>query len=308
LKFGIKLGYPRAPLPGKLKAYIQLIRPLTLFPAFLAGCFGVVLPLAYAGMSFKFIYYFKEITLAALSLMLVQAYGQVSNQYADIKIDKINKPYRPLVRGVISRKEAGQFSLVLFVLAILLAIQISFIFFCFIIAGLFLAWSYNFDLRIKAVNHWLALFWLALSRGLLPVVATWSVLGSLLSTIPWALGLIAFAWVFAYQGTKDYNDMKGDALNGIPTLFTVYGKERACETMISLGLLPILLSLFLPLAGLLPFENILLASLVIPGLYINIKLCFAVNESKYFENNVCWVVFYAGLGWIYLCALISLLL
>jgi len=304
MKFGIKHRYPRIPLPVKLKGVVQLVRPFTLIPSFIAGCIGIILPLVHSG-SWHLFANLKYVLLAAISLSLAQGFGQIMNQIVGWKEDMVNKKYRPIPSGILSTNEASIICMFFMILSCVLASYVP-NFLGWICLFLFFAFLYN--LYVKYKNHWLALIWLALSRGFFPIVATWSVFGSLLNPIPWGLGLIAFSWVLAYQGTKDYNDMKGDAKFNIPTLFTVYGVEGAVRRIISLSLLPILLSLILPLIGLLPINFILLISLSVIGMFINLDLVTGVGESKYFENSRPWVMFYIGLSMIYLLSLVALVI
>jgi geranylgeranylglycerol-phosphate geranylgeranyltransferase len=50
--------------------------------------------------------YSPRFLAAALSAMMIAAYGNIVNDIFDFEVDKIGKPYRPLVSGAISRKTA----------------------------------------------------------------------------------------------------------------------------------------------------------------------------------------------------------
>jgi 4-hydroxybenzoate polyprenyltransferase len=96
-KIGIKKRYPHLEKRfGKLTAYFQLIRPFTLMAPLLAGFFGVL----------SIVTDFYLAIYVGLTLAACQAVGQIINQYCDIELDKIIKPYRPLPAGVLTKEEA----------------------------------------------------------------------------------------------------------------------------------------------------------------------------------------------------------
>ncbi|MCG8604195.1 UbiA family prenyltransferase, partial [bacterium] len=68
-----------------------------------------------------------KVTLACLSGVLVMAGGNVINDYYDVEIDRINKPFRPIAAGKVGRREAFLFAIILFALGIFVSIFISLI-------------------------------------------------------------------------------------------------------------------------------------------------------------------------------------
>jgi len=236
--YGIKKGYPRIEkIFGRASAYIQLMRVFTLIAPITAGLFGVLTQLVHDNMLFPFIPKLPKLVLAILAIMFAQAFGQVVNQIEDIEIDRINKPYRPLVTGVVSVEHAKIFSLALQTLSLVCSALVNLYFFLFVAIILFFAFSYNSrPFRIKERSAWGSLLWMALSRGLLPFPAFWSVFGKTTVLLPWILGMICSFWVFAFQGTKDFADIEGDRQFNIPTLPVVYGEQKSINMMIYLGL------------------------------------------------------------------------
>jgi len=51
------------------------------------------------------IYPFTKVMFACISGGLIAAAANIINDYYDVEIDKINKPYRPMAAGFISLKE-----------------------------------------------------------------------------------------------------------------------------------------------------------------------------------------------------------
>ena len=94
---GIVEGYPRLQKRfGRLVGYIQLVRPFTLVAPILAGIFGVLAPINNIDFQTFLVAIYVGVTLA-----LAQAAGQCLNQYADVELDKVVKPYRPIPSGLI---------------------------------------------------------------------------------------------------------------------------------------------------------------------------------------------------------------
>ena len=295
---GIRERYPHVPLPEKIRGYFQLIRPFTLLPALVVGFFGFLVALAYYNIFIFWKSFLKVIILSSLSLMFVQAFGQVLNQSMDIEIDTINKDYRPIPSGIISRKEAIATSLLFVILATFTALFVNTLFLAFTLIGLFLAYAYNCEpIRLKK-RLWLSVLCLGLSRGLLPFPMMWSAIGTgIWVTVPWLLGGFAFLWVFFAQNFKDFPDVEGDKKYGIKTLPIVYGKSGALRIMQILSFFPFLYLSFVTACGLLPIK--MLALYVLGYLAI---IMLTQNDVKFekMENNVSWILFYVGLMLIYI--------
>lgn len=291
---GIKAYYPKIPIAKRVKAYIVLLRPLTLLPALLAGIIGTSLPLFL--IHGDILSEWRTLIYVGVTLMLLQAVGQITNQVSDVEIDRINKPYRPIVQGLITKEEAMGFAWILAFIAIMRAITVGIIFGIFSVIFLFFAVCYNLPPRIKRYT-WLGNLWLGVSRGYLPFVASWSVFGSLSDLHPHLIGMFALLWVFAFNATKDFPDVEGDKKFAIPTLPVRYGYQGAKRIMMSLGVfLPIYLAyahLFLP--------NILF---LLPVCFLQPLIYWGIGKSlDWTENTLAWVTFYAGLCLIYLLAI-----
>lgn len=291
--YGIKYGYPRIPAPEKLRAYAMLVRPFTLLPALIAGLVGCSLPLLASGT--PILPHIWTLVFAGVTLALLQAVGQITNQVADAEIDSESKPYRPIPQGLIKKDEAMSIAWILSIFGIARAFTLGITFGLLALAILFFAVFYNLPPRAKK-SPWLGNVWLGLSRGFLPFVATWSVFGDLSNTTPYVLGIFAFFWVFALNGTKDYQDIEADQKFGVVTLPVKYGIKKATKIMLGLSLLPfIFLGLVLPF-----FPNfwwLLIMLLLVPLVFYGLRFTSPV------ENSWAWVGFYAGLSLIYLLAI-----
>jgi len=84
-----------------LKSYFLLIRPINIFIGALTIWVGASLSGA--------IYPLVKVVLACVSGSLIMAGGNVINDYFDVEIDRVNKPFRPLPSKVVAAKGALSF-------------------------------------------------------------------------------------------------------------------------------------------------------------------------------------------------------
>lgn len=310
MKFGIKDQYPRiAGINVKLAAYFALVRPFSLIAPFVVGMLGVLIERQYNQGTILFSFdLFFTLVYVGLTIALLQAVGQVTNQATDIHIDKWNKPYRPIPKGRVTKEEAYAIAFILAIFALARAVTISFPFFVFCVFILIFSVGYSVDpVRIKEKAVYISLPWLALSRGLMPLLATWTVFGKVIdSAFPWALGIVATMWVLAFQASKDFGDEFGDREFNVPTLVTYYGKQNALRIMVVLATFYPIAILYFISVGALP-SGLYILLILIP---VEILILFFIRnniESK-LENNLGWVLFYIGLGLISILGLVGLMI
>ena len=315
---GIKKGYPHiARVSRAIAVFLQLVRPYTLLAPLIAGYFGLLIPIAYFGQ--YHIGYALEKPLLFITVILllmgVQAIGQMVNQLYDVEIDKINKPYRPLPAGKVKPETVKKLSIAIITIYIVLLVVASIVFgniwtFIFGLLGLFLAVYYSVEpIRMKK-RHWiLSNLWQAFARGFLPFWFTWFFISQQVNIFLIVLSITGFLWVFAFQGTKDINDYEGDFKFKIPTIVVRQGAYGAYTIMSSLGTITVLFSIVLwYFRQQLAFLTITLAILVI---IIDMLIARAISIGEEFErieNNSAWILFYAGLGLIYIITFIALVI
>lgn len=277
---GIKEYYPRLPLSKKLKAYLVLLRPFTLLAPLLAGILGTLTPVEI--ITFE---EFKIAVYVGVTLALLQASGQIVNQVIDAEMDGYTKPYRPIPCGLISKDEAMGVGILLLLFAISRGYWISFVFGDLILLLGFMAIFYSMEpLSPRKKNPYLNIFWLAISRGTLPVIVVWSIYGNILDAFDYII--IASLWVLAFQGTKDIVDKDVDKAFGIKTLANSTNYKVWALIVSSIMNLYILVEWIVWM-----FPLVILS---IP------TLIYLEKESKKFENTWGWILYYLGLGLFYL--------
>jgi 4-hydroxybenzoate polyprenyltransferase len=287
----------------KVKAWFQLVRPFTLIAPFIAVFFGVIIQLATNNQLSLFFDNFGIIIFASLILAAAQAVGQILNQLEDIEVDRLNqKDYRPIITGVISKGEAEAASWMLSIFSVIGSFAINIYFGFFIFVFLLFGVLYNLEpFRIKK-RLWINTTSLAISRGLLPFPAAWSLFGNVFNPIPWLIGSLAGLWVLAWQNTKDLNDVEGDKRFGIMTPAVYHQRITLNKIMAFLSFLTFfVLGLYLYF-GFLPRDLITLFILAIPTIWMIHKMYINRIARSTLENNELWAVFYLTLAGFYIVA------
>lgn len=286
---GIKKGYPNLrKYFGKIATYLQLVRPFTLLSPLLAGLLGVLA--STSAFDFEIL---KTCVYVGVTLTLAQATGQVINQYADVELDKTVKPYRPLPSGIISKEEALGLAWLMAIVSIARAFTVTDVFGLLTVALIFFAVFYSLSpFSPRRIHPVLNILWMAVSRGLIPVFAVWTIYNSWTNALPYAL--LAFFWVLGFQSTKDVEDVKGDRAAGIKTVFTNYGYSGLRVFMVGSMCFYVAVSAY--------FTKWLMLLLIPIGVFA----VFGVKKkSKFTENNNGWTAFYLGLGLLFVLMFLS---
>ncbi|KAA0011604.1 hypothetical protein B6U81_01045 [Thermoplasmatales archaeon ex4484_30] len=293
----------------KLKPWIMLLRPFTLIAPFIAVFFGVILQLSIYENLGIFWENFIIILFASFALSAAQAVGQIMNQVEDVEIDKANrKGYRPIASGEISIEKAQLVAWFFAIFAILVGFSINIYYGSFIVLFLMAGVLYNIEpFRLKK-RLWLNTASLAISRGLLPLPAAWSIFGNVYDPTPWLLGSVMAVWVLAWQNTKDFNDIEGDKKYGVITPAVYHGIRKLSIIIVFLSLMSFaLLALYLQ-AGWLSPQMASLFLLFIPTIWMIYKLLRRDFAISALENNELWATFYLTLAGFYIIAAASYLI
>jgi geranylgeranylglycerol-phosphate geranylgeranyltransferase len=238
-------------------------------------------------------YWWIIIGQAAFTIALVNAASNSLNQSADIEADKISKPYRPIPRGVIKPDSAQSLAYILYLFALLRAITINFWFGFFIFLIIVFTVTYSLPPRMKRylfINQ----VWIAIPRGLLGILASWSVFGSenlFNDATPWVIGGIALTYLIGGMATKDITDAEADRATGTHTLINTIGMKKTALICLPFMVFPFIFIFIFIHAGLIddylwPLSLFMFLSLFI--FYLMIK----GFESKTLENVHAWSIMY----------------
>lgn len=264
----------------RLKIYLELIRPFTLIAPVVGFLSGAII----ASGALPDIY----CLMGALSAAILNAASNVNNQYFDLEIDRINKPFRPLPSGRISKKETIIFISIFYFIALILSWLINLQLFVIVLITAIITFFYSAPpFRIKRYPFFNNIF-IALPRGMFLIVAGWSIFKPVFNIEPWFIGLIFALYLTGAATTKDFSDVKGDAQFGIKTLPVLYGPEKTARIISPFLYIPFMLIPLGVIAGIIRFTTLPLTLLVIWGLYTAKLIIKRPQELTLEKNHISW--------------------
>jgi 4-hydroxybenzoate polyprenyltransferase len=280
--------YPgwRVGLSRKVGAYIELIRPFTLLAPLFGGLGASSIALAvqdFDGFEWPTLVY------GVATLMIINAASNCMNAAYDAHIDRINKPYRPIPKGLVTRDEASSLAFMLYFLALFRAILISYQFFAIVLILSIITIYYSMPpVRLKK-RFWVSNMTIATARGLLGFLAGWTIFGDPTNPTAWVIGGILAIYLVGATTSKDFTDAEGDGKYGMRTLPVVYGPKRAAIISGPFFIIPFALIPIGVLRGhLIEGANYMLI-LVVWGAYVMWLLqTHATERDPNFENSPVW--------------------
>ncbi|NQV41214.1 MAG: geranylgeranylglycerol-phosphate geranylgeranyltransferase [Candidatus Marinimicrobia bacterium] len=204
-----------------MQPWITILRPLNLLQATLA----VVLTTAFLGELGQL----DVLLLLILSVITINAGGNIINDIYDLEIDRINRPARPLPSGVMSVAQARFYLIFNFSVGVVLSWFISME--AFIIAGLIsiptlVAYSACFK-RQPLIGNLTVSFMLGLA-----FIYVGSAFGNIQATL--VMAALAFGFTLIREIVKDLEDMEGDAQDKARTLPLVWGESKTLALVLLL--------------------------------------------------------------------------
>lgn len=280
-------------IKNRTRGFLDLIRPFTLLAPLLISMCIITASYFYNDISGNLLLLFFTIILpASLSLALINGASNVLNQMTDISTDKISKPYRPLPKGVISLKEAKITTFLLYSLAILISYFIHIEFFLITSIIVLFTITYSVPPRFKK-RLFINQFWIAIPRGLLGILASWSVFGNPLQPLPLVIGAIAMFYLLGGSITKDVTDSVADKITGTKTLVNTFGTKKAALMVMPIMFTPFLMIPLMIQTNLLTATFWPLTFFAIPCVFIcYIMIKNDVRKIGNLENTSSWALMY----------------
>ena len=280
--------------------WLELSRPFTLVAPALGFASGAVtaagaLPREPFTLR-SFVYPLIGLTMAAV----LNAASNALNQIYDLEIDRINKPRRPLPSTRISLRDAWVFTLLCYVVALVLAWLVApggrHECFWIVVVATAITILYSVPpFRTKRLGIW-ANVTIAIPRGVLLKVAGWSSVKTIVGVEPWYIGAIFGLFLLGASTTKDFADMEGDARGGCRTLPIIYGVRKAAWMISPSFVLPFLMISIGAFAGILTGNFLLLQMLAgvmtAYGLYVCYLMLRRPEDLAVEENHVSWAHMY----------------
>ena len=231
---------------------------------------------------------------------VLNAASNALNQIYDLEIDRINKPKRPLPSGRLSLEEAWTFTLVTYVVALVLAWLVEpggrhECFWIVVIATIITVLYSAPPFRTKRLGIW-ANVTIAIPRGVLLKVAGWSAVKTIIGTEPWFIGAIFGLFLLGASTTKDFADMEGDARGGCRTLPIIYGVRRAAWLISPSFVVPFIMiaigTYFRILTGTPALLYLLSVVMTTYGIYVCYLMLRRPEDLAVEENHVSWAHMY----------------
>ncbi|MBI4177325.1 MAG: geranylgeranylglycerol-phosphate geranylgeranyltransferase [Candidatus Aenigmarchaeota archaeon] len=198
------------------KGLFSLIRPVNCVMS------AIALPVAFVFLTGfdRLAGFGKEMLIGPVVVFFMCAGGNALNDVVDLRIDRINKPSRPIPSGMITKKQAFLFSVLMFLACIAAASVVSKVFLVAAVTGTLVLGFY--DMFSK-------------SLGVLGNMIVSLVIGSPFMIIGMVTGethravflaIAAAAITFGRELVKSIEDVKGDLVVGRFSLPAKYGKRK----------------------------------------------------------------------------------
>ena len=213
--------------------FIKLLRPLNI-----AVAASAVLVSAYILGVYEQYYI---LTCVVIVVIAYNGAANAFNDYCDYEIDLINRPNRPLIRGMITSSQALSFAVILFAIGSITAFQLPF-YAMLTAVGIAMPLMIIYSLRLKGTPL-LGNVAVAMILGLTFVFCglAFNKIGPMV--IP---AILAFGLTFVRELIKDIADVEGDNSAGLKTLPLVIGKNKAITVAV-------INAVIIGLAALLPY-------------------------------------------------------
>ncbi len=226
---------------AKLAAYMELVRIHNVLIASLTTLIGYYACMKATLGSLKPIDI--PLLLACTVVGLVAAGGYAVNDYYDVDIDRVNKPWRPIPSGRIAPRSAHTLSIVLMVAGCLLSTLLGLAPLLYAVAASILLYLYAYKLKraglpgnfVVAFNSGSAILYGSIAYASLRHAWNHIMAGLLPFTY-------AFLLVLGREFVKGIEDYEGDRLGGARTLAVLLGPRRALYISLAVLLLVVFLS------------------------------------------------------------------
>jgi len=279
-------------LKKRVKGFIDLIRPFTLLAPIIVSICIIFASFFYNKITEDiFAVLWRTIIPASFAMAILNGASNVLNQVTDIKSDKISRPYRPIPKGVVSISEAKVISIFMYIIAICLSIYVNILFSVFVFLITIFTVTYSVPPRLKDILF-LNQLWVAVPRGLLGILASWSVFGNPLQSVPLAIGFIAMLFLIGGSITKDITDSDADRKTGTRTMINTFGVKKAAFISFPFMFFPFVIIPLLINDGILNSNLWLLTFLAIPSYFVFYLMINGKKERKVLENTSAWGLMY----------------
>lgn len=196
----------------------------------------------------------QQVVLGFLTLFFISGSANISNDYFDREVDKINLPSRPLPSGRITIRELwvlfSLFTILGFVTASLLGLEV-------LILG-FLLWgiAFFYNMKFKECGFFGNLI-VAFCLGMIFILA--GILAGTINGVILTFAGLAFFFDLGEEVASDAMDVKGDEIRSSKSIAKRWGKDKAMVVSGLMFVIFFLLTLIPFLMGWLWYDYLILA-------------------------------------------------
>ncbi len=210
---------------GRIIGYVELMRPHNLVATVLTTLVGILAASVYASISFSDITYLVK---PVATVVLITSAGYVINDYYDAEVDAINKPYRPIPSGRVSKVEALVFSITLFMLGCLIPVFIGPLSLAYALINALLVYLYSFKIKELGFLGNLLVSFLGASSIIYGSIAVADYLGNYsLITASILPSTYAFLLLLSREVIKTIEDFRADSVRNVRSLPRTIGIKGA---------------------------------------------------------------------------------
>lgn len=166
----------------------------------------------------------ERLAAAALTVGLIVSFGFVINDYADLEVDRLTKPHRPLPAGEFTRQEALQIAIGLAAVALAVALTLPPALLAIACANLILAALYALVLKGTVLLGNAAVA--ALNSSIL---AFGAIAGGGLTAQVLAVAAMSLLYTLAQEVLYTVDDLEGDRAAGLITTAIFFGAGRSLQ-------------------------------------------------------------------------------
>jgi len=265
-------------MPGSIAKILELLRWANCIMAGFAAVVGTLIAYLALPESLKIQLTYEPI-IVFLSVFMITGAGNAINDYFDFKIDRVNRPDRPIPSGRISRNTAQVISITLFGIGIALSYWLGSICLFLAVLNSILLYLYASTFKRTVLIGNIVIAYLSgstfLFGGALDIFEGTGIKSTVI------LFLLAGLATLAREIVKDIQDMEGDSKSGIVTLPIRIGKTGAARAAALAGLFAVILS---PLPFLLNVNNAFGVSYLVVIFAADMLFFISINEILLMDN------------------------
>jgi len=234
-----------------------------------------------------------NVVVGFLTGFLISSASMLINDVVDLDVDKVNKPWKPLPRGVFKPQSIRSISIVLLIVGVMINISVSPIAFLTALIYSIIAYTYSFLRR-----GWYSQFLVSLA------VTGPFIYGLTLAKTEKAIFIILFSIVVFLINTsrefvKSIADINGDLKYNYKTIATVYGVKNSAKASLLLSITGSIVAVVIGLAKLAGLVYTVILG-VCGVLYTLLALIVVLNpvKAQTMKNIMIYVMLIALIGFL----------